>query len=65
MLGRAWPRRCVASCVHGPVPALSLPPSSRLQECKITGSAGFSDELVIGGGEKSIPLIDVDVGYEF
>ncbi|PRW61186.1 glycerol-3-phosphate acyltransferase [Chlorella sorokiniana] len=33
-------------------------------ECKITGGAGFSKEETIGGGNRTIPLIDIEIGYE-
>ena len=33
-------------------------------ECKITGGAGFSKVEAIGGGNRTIPLIDIDIGYE-
>ena len=33
-------------------------------ECKISGGAGFSKEETIGGGNRTIPLIDIDIGYE-
>lgn len=33
------------------------------KECKHSGGIGFSDEMTIGGGEKTIPLIDIDIGY--
>ena len=32
-------------------------------ECKITGGAGFSKSETIGGGNRTIPLIDIDIGY--
>ena len=35
------------------------------KECKITGGAGFSDEKVIGGGERSVPLIEFSVDYQY
>ena len=33
-------------------------------ECKISGGAGFSKEETIGGGNRTIPLIDIEIGYE-
>ena len=35
-----------------------------LQECKISGGAGFSKSWVQGGGAYSIPLKTVSIGYE-
>ena len=34
------------------------------KSCKISGGAGFSDEVVIGGGQRVIPLTQIDFSYE-
>ena len=52
---------CLPWVTHSKLPFLPL----LLQECKISGEIGFSDEFSMGGAPKNIPLTDIEIDYQF